>query len=580
MLAAAGSLAVSWQTWISPFADGGRELDIPARIVAGERVYRDFDYYYGPLAPWLNSLAVRFLGHCFLAIELVGLLLAAGILALLYAATLRAGSATSAMIAVTLTAALCVGGTPGAALLFPYSFATVLALGGGLIAVFGMMLHSRRSQAVLLFFGLSIALLSRIEMGLGLTAILVCSFFLPTDPQGRRNPWPPLAMGAAWALALSVYAESVRGLTASRLVAQGPLSFLHPPQEWASLYKSVAGLSSPPRLAAKLLVSVLLDAGLLSAAWLWARTRERFPSRGRILQAAWDSVVIGAGVLLAFGSANAPGGGHRGPLVSPLLPLPILCACGAFVAFLRSGSEKRRERFLLFAFAALWALRVEFALSVGSRMNSYCGAALPGVIACAAVSVFDVLAVRAPVPSAFKRSAAVVFGSIGVFFLLRIGMTNQRASLERTDTPAGSLRLPRSQAAAVTATLRFLAGASPKGLPLVTLPEAGFFQFLTGRRNPLREEQIIPGILSGDMESDIIDRLKREPPVVVLVVNRPTVEYGQAAFGRDYGRALLAHVVGQARLAFATPPGAGAARIGDPDFFIQAYVTRPVTGPE
>src|SRR5579863_3709376 len=38
--AALTSLAASWQDWIDPFVDSGRELNLPLRLAAGERLYR------------------------------------------------------------------------------------------------------------------------------------------------------------------------------------------------------------------------------------------------------------------------------------------------------------------------------------------------------------------------------------------------------------------------------------------------------------------------------------------------------------------------------------------------------------
>ena len=45
--------AISWNRWIEPFVDTGRELLVPARVAGGEKLYRDVRFYYGPLAPYL-----------------------------------------------------------------------------------------------------------------------------------------------------------------------------------------------------------------------------------------------------------------------------------------------------------------------------------------------------------------------------------------------------------------------------------------------------------------------------------------------------------------------------------------------
>ncbi|HKD11350.1 MAG TPA: hypothetical protein VKE50_04705, partial [Thermoanaerobaculia bacterium] len=43
--------AVSWQRWIEPYVDTGRELMVPWRMAQGESLYRDVRFFHGPLAP-------------------------------------------------------------------------------------------------------------------------------------------------------------------------------------------------------------------------------------------------------------------------------------------------------------------------------------------------------------------------------------------------------------------------------------------------------------------------------------------------------------------------------------------------
>ena len=44
-------LAATWQRWTHPIIDHGREMNVPARILAGERLYVDIFLHYGPFAP-------------------------------------------------------------------------------------------------------------------------------------------------------------------------------------------------------------------------------------------------------------------------------------------------------------------------------------------------------------------------------------------------------------------------------------------------------------------------------------------------------------------------------------------------
>src|ERR1700726_4683122 len=119
--AAVASLAANWLRWINPFVDSGREMNVPARLAAGERLYRDIVFYYGPAGPWLQALVLRASGGAarggagprtlspgaapaaalaagpsWLPLEIACLALAAAILFLLYRLAAPAGGAPPA----------------------------------------------------------------------------------------------------------------------------------------------------------------------------------------------------------------------------------------------------------------------------------------------------------------------------------------------------------------------------------------------------------------------------------------------------------------------------------------------------
>ena len=63
----AGSLfallaALSWLRWASFQGDLSREWTVPMRLAAGERLWKDVGYYYGPLAPYAVADAFRAFG--------------------------------------------------------------------------------------------------------------------------------------------------------------------------------------------------------------------------------------------------------------------------------------------------------------------------------------------------------------------------------------------------------------------------------------------------------------------------------------------------------------------------------------
>ena len=118
-VAGAASALLSWDRWIRPFVDGSRELQVPARVAGGERLYRDVAFYYGPAAPWANGAALEIFGRRFAVLEAMGAVAAAVLLFALYRLARRAGSPLSAGVAATVAAAICVGAPNGGAFLFP-----------------------------------------------------------------------------------------------------------------------------------------------------------------------------------------------------------------------------------------------------------------------------------------------------------------------------------------------------------------------------------------------------------------------------------------------------------------------------
>ena len=54
---------VSWNRWLEPYVDSGRELMVPWRVSQGERLYRDVEFHHGPLAPFLGAASDRVFGR-------------------------------------------------------------------------------------------------------------------------------------------------------------------------------------------------------------------------------------------------------------------------------------------------------------------------------------------------------------------------------------------------------------------------------------------------------------------------------------------------------------------------------------
>lgn len=69
---------------------------------------------------------------------------------------------------------------------------------------------------------------------------------------------------------------------------------------------------------------------------------------------------------------------------------------------------------------------------------------------------------------------------------------------------------------------------------LVVFPEGEILNFLSGRRNPLRDKLYLPGHLNAENEGEILGELQRAAPAAVVIWRRALGEYGAGSFGEDY----------------------------------------------
>jgi len=682
-MAAVASLAANWLRWINPFVDSGREMNVPARLAAGERLYRDIVFYYGPAGPWLQALVLRASGGAarvaarppslspgaapgaalaagpsWLPLEIACLALAAAILFLLYRLAAAAGGPRSALAATALAAAFCLGAPHGGAFIFPYSASSLYALAGALLALTASLQQPGWRRRVLVAGGLALALTARAEIGAATALIILIATvrFRPglspgpaagvadrsgaapsAAPHGaprRDTPaatprkaapllTPEVLAGVAdlslgIAAALAIYVAAFAGVSWHVLLGQGPLTHaLAMPPEWKELYGSVSGLARLDRSLRVLGWGVALDAlVLLVCAWptraifrtgrspagrlsapiapiaLIAPSTPSAPT-ARLAPSApcgWPTararllprLVFGAAVVAAVAAFAWWGGPLRWPwgriaddLPPVLFPLPLVAAAAALAALRRPLTDRGRARFMLFALAAALGSRVVLGCKIGPEMTAYCALPLPLLLATAGVLGADVLAPRLRDPGGFRCRFAVLAVALAGLYLFRLGALAWGPHIVPLDTPAGSLRLPWKEANAIAGTLHYLAGRARPGDRLASFPEAGFFNFVTGLPNPMREEEIFPGVLGGGREAEATAHLLASRPRFVLLANRPTPEFGPRAFGGDYATSLWSAVEDHYSLAATFGNAAEGAPIGARRFFIRIYELDP-----
>jgi len=565
-------VATSWNRWLEPYVDSGRELMAPWRIARGESLYRDVRFFHGPLGPYLaagvEGLVERSLPARFALGALVALLHVEALrrLARRFLSPGRAALAVASVVAIAFFL------RPGGCHVFPFSLDTSLATAA---IAWAIVLAGAGSQRAAWAAGgaLAVALLSRPELGLAALAALLIDRARPAGPR-RRRLLPlgvaPVAAAAAGYLAVS------RGTPLETLRGEGWLAILRPPSEFRTIYAAYAGFDAPALRIAELLLAaavLTLVAGLL---WIGARAAQRSatPSTARSVEAG-ALLLLAAAAVLAWRPPAALAETVRlfPPVIRVVPPLVLAAAASRFVR--RVWGRPERGPFAgvpdaVLLLGALFSLRM---LLVAGYFGPYNAFLLPLPLLGAFAGLFaaaDSLASRAP------RLPRLVAGAVAVLLLSRVAALRdvfRHPGWSPVATPAGSLFLPQPVAGATRAALADLDRRVPPGGSLTGFPEVGFLNYALGRPNPLAQDQFFPGHLDAAAERAVIARLGAAPPHAIVYANVLAVGHRAEVFGRDYLRALDAHVRGRFTPAASFGPGSGPdPAVGDPDFFLQVRV--------
>jgi hypothetical protein len=132
-------LALTAGTWGDLDSDTGYDVIAGARVAAGDLPYRDFTYYYGPLAPALSAVAALIGGPGFAPAIALGLIVTGAIVAATYAlARLIVAPLAAALASVITVAVAFIPDNYGYVL--PHTYAATL----GTLALLGFLLGLAR----------------------------------------------------------------------------------------------------------------------------------------------------------------------------------------------------------------------------------------------------------------------------------------------------------------------------------------------------------------------------------------------------------------------------------------------------
>lgn len=568
-------LWASWQRWGNPLIDAGREMNVPLRLAHGEALYTQVRYIYGPLSPYLNAELYRIFGARLSVICGGGIVATIAILALLYWLARRLMNPAEATIAVVAVTWLCAIKPEGNYIL-PYAYSVLHGSLLDLTALAFLVCYvEKRHGARLALAGVcaGLAALAKTEMGViaigtGVAAILLVDLGKPRQilQDGMRFLLPAIGLPAL------VYWRIAQRTSWATLTRGSFLFFGSVPWQLIHFNQVRFGFDHPWHsllLMALSLARLLGLAGVLGAICLWARGKNHEATRRR----AWALLLASLALVLAtsFGLGD----------LGPLLPMPLVLAA----MLLAGGRDYFRQvrdhgeadvhtvtLLLVAIFSLLSVLRIFLRVSTGGALSSVLIPSTMILFVYCWVRIFPGLFVVARERQLAWKLVMAVLSMAVLASAVTLSVKYRRKFTYTLAAPRGTMRTQPDLGATFQQAGEFLQQHSHPEDFVAVVPEGTSLDFLWERRNSLRDEILLPGMVDARGEQRAIRDLEVTNTQFFLVTNRSTREFGQTSFGRDYDSTLMDWVLRTFRVCATFGPDKNPdPQVGDPKFFIRVY---------
>ncbi len=388
--------SLSWRRLGSLVIDGGRELEVPRRLLEGATLYRDVRWYWGPLAPWLNSALYGLFGVSADTLMWAGIATAALASIGLYLVSRRfVGPATSAWVAIAFIAACAFAKRIPAAIfnfVLPFNFSATYGITLAIWSVLLLLVHAETGDrkafvASALLAGLVALTKAETTLAVAAAHATFLGTLLPRPSLARIGGW---LAGAGVALGGYLIAAHVSdGLVWPSMAALGT-------QASRFYVASTMGLEEPGRAVIEVGLSAIGWLLVLGAAYGAAKRASRPAGGGSLVAALAWLVALAVPALLLLEAFFR---------VAPFGAAAVLAWLGVVRA--RNGEAalggRWREHVVVWAFALAAFARIP--LRAGP--DHYGFYLLPPSLVCLAIGMTHYLGARGLPAPASRRVLAV-----------------------------------------------------------------------------------------------------------------------------------------------------------------------------
>jgi ABC-type multidrug transport system fused ATPase/permease subunit len=554
---------LAWANWgkiNAPIIDIGREVEISARLLSGQVLYRDIATYYGPLAYYTNALGLLVFGQRLEVFYAVGVSLALVATLPFYRLAKRLTCPSWAALCTICMLIYCAISPGLFHFILPYSYGAAYGIVLSLLAIAAVDCYFSTSKTrwlVLSAIACGLAGLAKQEYGVAaLASVLIGVNLLPSQTLQTRIkrsllillisffcvliPFALLAQQASWEkLYSSLFPVSQVGIMNRSTIFQvSPIKTLH---LWWASFKYF------------FLSSCVVLLSMIAAHWLLKRTLVKVPQPFRNLAeilTAFSFTTICFSLLKKFVT-------HPSQYINDNV-FQSLKNMSWFIPVMIGWFALNRPKLTHYKHAPLLWTLLAFSLLLNSRWLLYIN--FYGLYAPTVILLFFTLAYYLTQAS---KQLAWCYLLICLLFAatIKIGEFTECQYLV-TSSHGNFYTVSAELARAFNQTIKVINDS--KATSVLVLPEGNILNFLTGTHSPSQQLTFLPLVLpTPASEQNFITQMQANPPELIVYVDRSFPEWGYKNYAQ-FNPLVDKWIAQQHRLIHVFPKDEGVIRIYRP----------------
>lgn len=572
-------VVLTWQRWTHPIIDHGREMNVPLRVLMGDTLYADISYHYGPFAPYFNALLYSLFGAHLNTLHTIGMVCAMLTVLMIFWLARRLLSPWEAALATALVVIACALAGYIGNFIQPYAYAALYGWTFSLASVVCLtryVLSHRQAWMAWGGAGVGAAVICKPELAVQGGAIIAVAWLLVSLSE-RRWRWGALGLAALPAAAIvAVTYAVILMMVPWQLLITETYQLLNQPQIvfFSRLLNGTLGWPKTGWALICALGMTMAACGLVAVLGLLLDQRVQSVVRRQALR-SWICLAIGI-ALWVLGWSRAQNF-DVSPLRSAVVVLGAMMAVSAWQLWRRhSRGEPLEPRdqivFLLAVFSMIGIGRVFLNMSLWSPYTLFTAPTVFVLYCYLFFRAAPAALLSSDRAGLYARNIAMVLTAMWVTSLGIQHVDSARVNDVEINAPRGRLLTDITMGRPLADAIRFVGERTQPGDYVLNVPQGSIVNFLADRRNPLREDILVPGMLPPDREADAIERVKARNVKIILVSNHLTPEYRDWTFGLHYNQPFMRWI--EANYHPVATFSAFKGRIlqfGDYEFFIRAY---------